>query len=118
MPSKYLRDLRSLRQIVSFNQEIDYRESLSNRDTGAGDRYLEDFSGVFAMGVPVQPVSLIPESRGIFTHPKNIIMGMKRDISVEVEKRPLERRFLIIITYKVDFQVQEPDAMVNYLNIG
>lgn len=118
MPSKYLRDLRALRQLISYNQDIDYRDSLANRDTGAGDRYTEDFSGAYAMGIPVQPVSLMPEARGIFTHPKNLIMGIQRDISVEVDKRPLERRFLIVITYKVDFQVQEPDALVNYKNIG
>jgi hypothetical protein len=118
LPVKYQRSLPTLRQMISPNQDLDYRDTLANRDTAGGDRYTEDFSGVYAMGVPVMTVPLMPEASGIFTHPQNLIVGIQRGISIEVLKQPLKRRFLIIATYKVDFQIQEPDAIVFYKNIG
>lgn len=118
MPDQYLRNLAALRNYVSVNNEIEYRDSLSDRETGLGDTIIEGFRGVFGYGVPVEKVALMPASKGLLTVPNNLIMGIQRKISVEVDKDIRERVFIIVLTARVDFQIEETDAVVTYENIG
>jgi hypothetical protein len=118
LPKQYHRNLSGLRHLVSVNQEIEYRDSLSNRDTGLGDSVIEGFRGVFGFGVPVEKTPMMPEAKGLLTDPKNLIMGIQRQVSMEVDKDISARVFKIVVTARVDFKIEEPDAVVTYLNIG
>jgi len=118
MPDQYLRNLSALRNYVSINNEIEYRDSLSDRETGLGDSVIEGFRGVFGYGVPVEKVALMPSDTGLLTHPLNFIFGIQRQMSIEVDKIITDRVFVIVLTARLDFQVEETEAVVKYANIG
>lgn len=118
LPKQYHRNLPALRNYVSVNNEVEYRDSLANRDTGMGDSIIEGFRGVFGFGVPVEKTPMMPEADGLLTNPKNLIWGIQRKISMEVDKNISERVFIIVVTCRVDFQVEDELAAVRYSNIG
>ncbi len=118
MPDQYLRNLTAMRHFLSIDQEIEYRDTLSNRPTAVGDALIDGTRPVNAYGVPVEGVSLMPEAKGLFTHPHNLIMGIQRDVMLEFDKNISERVYIIVLTTRLDFKVEEPDAAVVYLNVG
>jgi len=120
MPDQYMRNLAQLRHFVSVNNEIEYRDTIASRETNAGDQQFvaQGQNPVFGFGVPLNSVSLMPGDQGLLTHPMNLIMGIQRQISIEVDKNISERVFIIVLTARVDFQIEETDAVVKYTNIG
>lgn len=118
LPKQYHRNLAALRHMVSVNQEIEYRDSLANRDTGLGDSIVEGFRGVFGYGVPVEKTPMMPEDSGLLINPKNMIWGIQRKISMEVDKDISSRVFIIVVTARVDFQIEDELGAVLYENIG
>lgn len=118
LPKQYHRNLSVLRNYMSVAQELEYRDSLANRDTSLGDSVIEGFRGVAAYGVPVEKAPLMSETEGLLTHPKNLLFGIQRQISIEVEKLKRARKFVIVLTAKVAYGVEDPNALVKYTNIG
>lgn len=117
MPDQYLRNLTQMRHMVSVDNEIEYRDDLANRETGQGDAIINGSPRVFGFGVPVEPVSLMPAASGLLTNPLNLIFGIQRQISIEVDKDIRARAFIIVLSARVDFKIEEPDAVVRYDNI-
>ena len=60
----------------------------------------------------------MPGTTGLLTHPMNFIFGIQRQISIEVAKSITERVFIIVLTARLDFQIEEEEAVVKYSNIG
>lgn len=118
MPDKYLRNRAALRHYFSHDNETEYREAVANRETTLGDTTVNTNNSMFAYGVPVAPVALMPAANGIFTNPKNFIFGIQRNISIEVDKDISARVFIIVLTTRIDFKYEEEEAVVKYTNIG
>lgn len=121
LPAKYFRNPAEWRFYVHRNVELDYRNLLSERATGAGDRYLLENAPVFVGGVPVVFVPAIKVTSGaspaLLTHPQNIIGGFHREISTELERKPRSRTIETTTTVRVDFKFEEEDAVVKITNI-
>jgi len=117
MPDQYLRNLNALRHWVSVDNEIEYRDSLSNRETGLGDSVIQGTSPVFGFGVPVEAASLMPSAQGLLTNALNLIFGIQRQIHIETDKDITERVYIIVLTARVDFKLEEEDAVVKYINL-
>ena len=60
----------------------------------------------------------MPEDKGIFCNPLNLIMGIQRQIMMEFDKDITTREYIIVLTVRLDFQVEEAEAAVVYNNIG
>lgn len=118
MPKEYLRNLTALRNFVSHNQHIEYRDTLAARETGLGDAMVNGMPMTYAHGVPVEGAALMPEANGLLTPPLNMIWGIQRQVSMEVDKIITERVFVIVLTARVDFIFEEEDAVVKYTNIA
>jgi len=118
MPDKYLRNRVALRHYFSHDNETEYREVNAARETTGGDAAINSNAPTFAYGVPVEPVALMPGVNGLFTHPKNMIFGIQRQISIEVDKDISERVFIIVLTARIDFKFEEEESVVKYINIG
>jgi hypothetical protein len=118
MPDKYLRNRVALAQYFSVDNETEYRETLAQRETAGGDALINTNGQIYAYGVPVVPVALMPSTTGLFTHPKNFIFGIQRDISIEVDKDISARVFIIVLTARVDFKYEEEEAVVKYTGIS
>ncbi len=125
MPSEYLRDKRTLRFLTSVNAEITYRDSLADRQTVGGDRYLEQDVPTMYNGVPVVDVPLFPENLGgsqdqtaiVLTDPKNLNIGVWRNIRIETDKLVSEGVLIIVATMRLAVKFAHEDAVVKAINV-
>ncbi len=126
MPTPFLRNKKTLRFLTSVDAEIDYRDSLADRATpNIGDRFVEEDAPSMYSGVPVISVPLFPENIGTSSHctdavlidPKNMNVGIWRDIRVETDKLVSEGVLIIVATLRFDFKLAEETASVKATNI-
>lgn len=118
LPSQYRRNRASLGHFVSTEQEIEYRDTLANRETSLGDGLLQSTAPVFAAGAPVVGVPLMPGDTGFVTNPLNLIFGVQRDIMMETDKDIRARQYIIVVTARVAVQIEEELAAVKYINMA
>lgn len=118
MPDQYLRNLNALRNFVSVDNEIEYRDTLANRETALGDGTVTGDRRVSAYGVPVEAVSLMPAANGLMTNPLNMIFGIQRNIHIETDKDIRKREYIIVLTARLDFQIEEAEAVTKVINLG
>lgn len=118
MPVQYQRNKPAINHFVSVNQETEYRDTLADRGTGLGDNMVQGTAPVYAYGSPVTPVALMPEDRGLYTDPLNLIFGIQRQVSMEFDKDITARVYIIVLTMRIDFQIEEADAAVVYENVA
>jgi len=118
LPDQYLRQRNAMRNYVSHNNETEYRDTVANRATAVGDSALRGLPEVFAFGIPVRPVSLMPASKGLFTNPLNLLWGVQRAMHLEWDKEITSRTLIIVLSARVAVQVEETEALVVYNSIG
>jgi len=118
LPPQYHRDRASMRNFMSVDNEIEYRDTLASRATGLGDNTITGFNPVFGFGVPLQPVHLMPNDHSILSNPLNFIMGIQRQISLEYEKDISARVYKMVLSARVAVVTEEPDASVVTNNIA
>jgi hypothetical protein len=118
LPVQYQRNLAAMRHYVSVNNETEYRDTLADRGTALGDQMTTGRSPAFAYGSPVDSVHWMPESKGIFTNPLNLIFGIQRQVSMEFDKDITSRVYIIVLTARVDFKIEEAAALTVYENIA
>jgi hypothetical protein len=118
LPSQYRRNRAALRHFVSHEKEIDYRETIAQRETAAGDSQTTSTAPVFAAAAPVEGAALMPDTKGILTNPMNLIWGIQRQVHVETDKDIRARKYIIVLTLRTDFQVEEEEAGVKYTNFA
>ena len=125
LPSRYRKNKRELRFYTASNGELDYRNTLAERATVAGDRYLETDTPVMAAGTPVVGVPLFPDNLGatndqtvvILTHPKNIVVGVRRKIRMEWDRSIRQRSMFVVVTLMANARFIEEDAVVKSINV-
>ncbi|GED14868.1 phage major capsid family protein [Aneurinibacillus migulanus] len=124
-PQKYIRNPRDWRFYTSHHAALEWMDQVAARQTGLGDRALEG-GGATAYGVNVEGISMMqPYDDGagksvsdiLFTHPKNIIIGIRRDITVEYERNIREQGWTIVITAKIDAKFEEEDATAKVIKV-
>jgi hypothetical protein len=118
MPTQYQRNKNALNHFVSVNNETEYRDTLADRGTALGDQMTQGTTSTYAFGSPVIPVALMPETNGLFTDPLNLIFGIQRQVSMEFDKDISARVYIIVLTARIAFQIEEAAAIVAYNNIG
>ena len=118
MPNKYLRNRAAMRFYVSPHAEIEYADSLATRETPLGDQKVVKWTPNYAFGVPVEPAALMPNDKGIFTYPKNIIWGVQRQIMIETDRDIRARVLIVVLTLRIDIKFEEEDAAVKILGIN
>jgi len=125
MPSEFLRNRKQLRYMTSVDSEIDYRDSLAERATVVGDKFLEQDAPVAYSGIPVVDVPLFPENLGglndstniVLTDPKNVNVGIWRNIRLETDKDISEGVLIIVATMRFDVKFAEETAVVKAINV-
>ena len=118
MPDKYLRVRSDLEFFVSVDNETEYRDTVANRVTGLGDSALVSANQLSVFGSTIYPASLMPGANGIYTNPNNLIFGIQRRVNIEYDKDIRARKFIVVLTARVDFKIEENDAVVKINNIG
>lgn len=122
VPPQYLRNPREWAFYTSHLAQLEWIDYLTSRGTGLGDTALTNGGNINAYGVPIKPVAMMqPYDAGVdmenatvsdilLTHPKNILVGMSRNMTIEVEKDIRARKFIIVLTAKLDAVFEEKDA--------
>ena len=125
LPSEYLRDKKAMRFLTSVDADLGYRNTLADRATVAGDRLLEDDTPVLYSGVPVQPIPLFPENLGVggdqtavlLCNPKNINVGIWRQIRFESDRDISEGTLKIVATLRFDVKFAEEPGVAKAINV-
>lgn len=117
MPKQYLRNTNRMKHFISTDQETEYRDTLADRATALGDKMVEGKTTAYAFGGEVSPVPQMPDEKGLYTDPLNLIFGVYRDISMEYDKDIEARVYKIVLTARVAFQIEEAEAISYYKNI-
>lgn len=118
LPDQYHRNVAQMRHYVSVDQDVEYRDSLASRSTGVGDSFVQGQQNPTPFGVPVSRVQTMPEDKGLFTNPLNLLMGVQRQVLMEFDKDIRTREYIVVLTARLDFQVEEAEASVAYNDIG
>ncbi len=118
MPDQYKRQLSGMWHMIAKNNEIEYRDTLADRATGLGDAMHQSRNAVFGFGVPILGVDLMPIDQGLLANPLNFLFGIQRNVMLEFDKDISARVWKVVLTARVDFQVEEDEAAVQYLNIA
>jgi hypothetical protein len=117
MPTRYLRNRAAMSHFVSIDNETEIRDQYGARQTALGDQQLQGMLPVYIYGSRVVPVALMLGTSGLFTDPMNLIFGIQRNIMIEYDKDIRARVFIIVLTCRVDFQIEEVNAVVKYMGI-
>jgi hypothetical protein len=118
MPNPYLRLKSAMRHYVSPHCEIEYADSLANRETPFGDAKITGWTPNYAYGVPVKSAALMPNDKALFTFPKNFILGIQRQIMIETDRDIRTRVLIVVLTMRIDIKFEEEDAVVKTLGIN
>ena len=118
MPSEHLRDKKAMRFFTSVDADLDYRGVLAERATAVGDKFLEGDTPVLYSGVPLSPVPLFPENLGtsndetniLLCNPRNIHVGIWRQIRIESAREISEGVLKIVATLRFDVKFADESA--------
>jgi len=125
LPSEHLRDKSAMRYLTSVDADLDYRNSLAERATAVGDKFLEGEAPVLYSGVPLQSIPLFPENLGtaqdrtaiLLCNPKNIQVGIWRQIRVESDRDISEGTLRIVATLRFDVKYAEEAGVAKAINV-
>jgi hypothetical protein len=125
LPSEYLRDKKAMRYLTSVDAELDYRNSLAERATAVGDKFLEGDAPVLYSGVPLQAIPMWPENLGatadrtaiLLTNPANVYVGIWRQIRVETDRDISEGVLKIVATLRFGCRFAEELATAKAVNV-
>jgi HK97 family phage major capsid protein len=126
LPSEYLRDKSSMRYLTSVDAELDYRNTLAERSTAIGDKFLEGDAPVLYSGVPLQPIPMWPENLGttadrtaiVLTNPKNVYVGIWRQIRIETDRDISEGVLKIVATLRFGTRFGEEQAVAKAVGVA
>jgi HK97 family phage major capsid protein len=117
MPNKFLRNRGAMKFYVSPDVDTEYADSLANRQTILGDQKTVGLAPNYAYGVPVAPAALMPNSKYIFTYPKNVIFGVQRQIMIETDRDIRTRVLIVVMTMRIDCKYEEEEAVVKCIGL-
>lgn len=106
--------------ITSKNAMIDYNDTVANRQTPKGDDALVKAASGEYGGHGMIMVPLFPENLGagtnktnvLFTDPKNIHVGMQRDVRIETSRDISKQEFIIVASLRADVNYAHEPAVV------
>lgn len=125
LPNEYLRDKKQMAFLTSVDAELDYRNSLADRATVGGDRFIEEDAPALYSGVPVKPVPLFPENLGpggnrtvaLLCNPKNVHVGIWRQIRLESFRDVSAGVLRVVATMRFDARFAEEAGVAKLINI-
>lgn len=112
LPPKYKRNKSALRFYTTHGADEAYRLKVSERQTALGDATLVGDRPNTVLGVPIVPISFMPEGKAILMEPSNLIIGIQRDFRLESERLIGERQIRIVLTARWAMNMETEDAAV------
>jgi len=127
LPAQYRNDLTALRYFVSPNADMDYRDAQGDRGgtTLTEEQAIGPKSVMTYQGIPILSVAMMPEDQGgssnassaLLTKPSNIIVGIHRNVFIDLDRDVDTSQIKIVISLKVAFAYEQEDAVVKATGI-
>jgi hypothetical protein len=145
LPSEYLRVKKSLAWLTSVDMELGYRNTLAERATVGGDKWLETDTPVLYSGIPLKPIPLFPENLPapfvapaappagggvapvvpvprdrttiILANPKNLQVGIWRKIRIETWRDISAGVLRVVATLRFDVRWVDELGCVRISNV-
>jgi HK97 family phage major capsid protein len=131
LPGEYMRIKKQLTFLTSKDAALDYTDSLGDRQTTVGDEKLLRGGMSMYSGIPVIDVPLFPEdiastvadsseltTNVILTSPKNMNVGIWRQVRIETDKFIREGTLVIVVTVRFDMKLAEAEAAAKAYNVA
>ncbi len=118
IPTAYRRNLGAMRFFVHPDLESDYRVQVAGRNTGLGDSLMTGSAPLPVLGSPMVGAALMPLDKFIYTNPQNLIFGIQRNVRVEQDRDIRSREVIIVLTARVDVQIESLEAIAKATNLG
>lgn len=115
---KAFRNIPNTEVFVTRNTEIDIRQGLASRNTGLGDSYLQGTAPLTLFGKGISGADRMPDNKGFYTDPKNIIVGWHRNMRMEMDTDIRSRELIFVWTARVDMKLEEETAFVKIINLA
>jgi HK97 family phage major capsid protein len=120
MPKPYKKRKSDLVFFTNTDAEEEYADTLGDRGTPAGDRFaLEDvkprYRSIPITGAAAFPDNLGPSNNttnGILGNPKNVTVGMKRDMKMETDRDVRAGVLTVVASLRLDFKYAYEPAIV------
>ena len=116
LPAPYQREMGKIANYLSVHDALDLKSAIGSRLSGGGDSVIQGVEPL-AYGTKIVQSSVIRAGTGLLTLPENFVFGMQRDISLEFDKDISAREYIIVLTARIDFKIEEPNAVVKYINV-
>ena len=127
LPGEYLQNEGAWRYYVSHITRLDYIQFLAGKNVSeAFMQYLigskePSYNGIVVRkvgGIKTETVTgAVPGSKALLVNPANIVWGIHRDISIDMERKPRKRVVEVTMTMRVDVKLEREDAAVKITNI-
>ena len=119
LPTRYQRFKPSMKFYCSHRLEFDYNKYLGQRLTNLGDlRITTTYNDQLRVyGVPISTCTNIPEDTLFFCNPKNIIMGIQRKITVEMDRNIQTRELIFVTTLRIAIGLEDRAACLQVTGI-
>lgn len=127
VPSRFRKRVVDHNFYISHNNVMEWKDSVVARQTALGDNALATAGHPTAYGATVKGVANLNTfdfgesgtevSNGLFVHPQNVIVGISRNIRLEMERDIRRRGFVFVLTMKLDSKFEEEQAAAKLLNI-
>ncbi|MET0465312.1 MAG: phage major capsid protein [Chitinophagaceae bacterium] len=118
LPEKYRNDLANLRLFVNPNDEINLRLAYATRATNLGDQNANSRDVITPLGVPATRAATLGSGVALLTDPRNLILGIRRRITLEMDRDIETRQFKFVMTCRVAVNIQEEKAVVRAYGIA
>jgi hypothetical protein len=144
LPSEYLRVKKALAWLTSVDTELGYRNSLAERATVGGDKWLETDTPIMYSGIPLKAIPLFPENLPapfvpqpapagggpapvvpvprdrttiILANPKNLQVGIWRKIRIETWRDISAGVLRVVATLRFDVRWIDELGTVRISNV-
>lgn len=132
MPTKYMTDEQKMRFILHPHLFLDYLDELSGTNSGEAFSSITDRTNPAMRGIPTVKMPLFRKDIAFsnpvggatddfingtmvwLTDPRNLIMGIHRDIRIEADRLPRLRATDYVVTMRGDVEVENGDAVAIY----
>lgn len=121
MPSEALLRER-LWFFTGIRSDIDWRASLTPRDTDLGDEQIQADRTANFQGIRIKPVPEWDESANVvepvLIDPQNVVVGFHRRMRIETDRDISSGELIIVISMRVGFELVHPPFAVKGINVA
>ena len=117
LPEAYWDLLDEYNFYLHRNVVVNQKVAIAARQTILGDQVIVNGNELSVLGYAVKSTGTMPLANGLFMNPKQVLLGIQRDIRVETERSARARATTFVITTKLGVQHEQEDAAVKISGI-